>query len=118
MGATDDSIKQRWLVVYTQAAHGRAEQTVNKQHLKQSQVEYKAFTALAKQSFTCVADAEAALERLQQTLKVVALHDPRVVEITGYQGKGRPRKGRTPDTVSYRIEAGVAPVLEMRHRKV
>ena len=24
-------VKQRWLVVYTQAAHGRAEQTVNKQ---------------------------------------------------------------------------------------
>jgi len=35
-------VKQRWLVVYTQAAHGRAEQSVNKQHLKQSQAEYNA----------------------------------------------------------------------------
>jgi len=33
-------------VVYTHAAHRRAEQTVNKQHLKQSQAEYKTFNAL------------------------------------------------------------------------
>ena len=59
-------VKQRWLVVYTQAAHGRAEQTVNKQHLKQSQAEYKAFSALAKRSFACAADAEAALAHLQK----------------------------------------------------
>ena len=44
-------VKQRWLVVYTQAAHGPAEQTVNKQRLKQSQTEYKAFNALANRSF-------------------------------------------------------------------
>ena len=68
-------VKQRWLVVYTQAAHGRAEQTVNKQHLKQSQAEYKVFNTLTSRSFACVADAEAALAHLQKTLKVVALHD-------------------------------------------
>ena len=116
LGATYGGVKQRWLVVYTQAAHGRAEQTVNKQHLKQSQAEYKVFNALAKRSFACVADA--ALAHLQKTLKVVALHDPRIVEVNGFKGKGRPRKGQTPDTVNYRIEAGVASVLETRHRKI
>jgi transposase len=111
-------VKQRWLVVYTQAARGRAEQTVNKQHLKQSQVEYKAFNALAKQSFACIADAEAALARLQKTLKVVALHDPRIVEVVSFKGKGRPCKGRKPDAVSYCIEADVASVLKTRHCKI
>jgi len=105
-------------VVYTQAAHGRAEQTVNKQHLKQSQAEYKAFNALANRSFACVADAEAALAHLQKKLKVVALHDPCIVEVAGFKGKGRPSKGRKPDTVSYCIEAGVASVLETRYRKI
>ncbi|MDD5269114.1 MAG: hypothetical protein PHO08_18670 [Methylococcales bacterium] len=89
-------VKQRWLVVYTQAAHGRAEQTVNKQHLKQSQAGYKAFSALAKHSFACAADAEAALAHLQKTLKVVALHEPIIVEVTGFKGKGRLGKGRKP----------------------
>ena len=118
LGTCYAGVKQRWLVVYTQAAHGRAEQTVNKQHLKQSQAEYKAFSALANRSFACVADAEAALAHLQKTLKVVALHDPRIIEMNGFKGKGRPRKGQPPDAVNYRIEAGVASVLETRHRKI
>jgi transposase len=118
LGSSYGGIKQRWLVVYTQAAHGRAEQTVNNQHLKQSQAEYKAFSALTKRSFACVADAEAALAHLQKTLKVVALHDPRSVEVNGFNGKGRPGKGRKPDAVSYRIDAGVASVLETRQRKI
>jgi transposase len=87
-------------VVYSESARGRAEQTVNKQH------------------FACSADAEAALARLQKTLKVVALHEPRIVEVISFKGKGRPRKSRKPDAVSYRIEAGVASVLETRYRKI
>lgn len=118
LGSTYGDVKQRWLVVYTQAAHGRAEQTVNKQHLKQSQTEYKAFSALAKRSFACVADAEAALGHLQKKLKVTALHDPHVIEEVGFKGKGRPRKDCKPAVVSYRMEAGIASVLESRHHKI
>jgi transposase len=118
LGSSYGGVKQRWLVAYTQAAHGRAEQTVNRQHLKQSKAEYKAFNALAKRAFACVADAEAALAHLQKTLKVVALHDPCIVEVVAFKTKGRPRKGQTPDTISYRIDAGVASVLETRLRKI
>jgi transposase len=118
LGSSYGGVKQRWLVVYTQAAHGRAEQTVNKQHLKQSQAEYKAFNALTKRSFTCIADAVAALVHLQKTLKVVALREPRIVEVNGFKGKGRPGKGRKPDAVSYRVDADVASVLETQHRKI
>ena len=46
---------------------------------------------------------------MQKTLKVVALHDPRIVEMASLKGKGRPRKGRTPNAVSYGIEVGIAP---------
>ena len=118
LGSTYGGIKQRWLVVYTQAAQRRAEQTVNKQHLKQSQLEYKAFSVLAKQTFACTADAAAALAHLQKTLKVVALHDPHIVEVVGFKGKGRPSKNRKPDSISYRIETAVASVLETRLGKI
>jgi len=118
LGSNYAGVKQRWLVVYTRSAHERAEQTVNRQHLKQSQAEYKTFNALAQQSFAGTTDAEAALAHLQKKLKVVALHEPRIVEVVGFKGKGRPRKGRKPDTVSYRIEAGVASALEIRQRKI
>ena len=118
LGANYGGIKQRWLVVYTQAAHGRAEKTVNKQHLKKSQLEYKAFIALSKRSFACIADAEAALAHLKKTMKVVALHDSRIVEVLGFKGKGRPGKDCKPAIIGYRIEAGVASVLETRQRKI
>ena len=118
LGSNYGGIKQRWLVVYTQAAHGRAEKTVNKQHLKKSQLEYKAFIALSKRSFACIADAEAALAHLKKTMKVVALHDSRIVEVLGFKDKGRPGKDCKPAIISYRIEAGVASVLETRQRKI
>ena len=118
LGATYGDIKQRWLVVYTQGAHERAKQTVGRQHLKKSKADYKAFSALAKRTFACVADAEAALADLQKKLKFVTLHDPQIIEIKHFKDKGRPKKGSTPNTVSYRVEAGVASMLDMRQRKI
>ena len=118
LGANYGGIKQRWLVVYTQGARERAEQTVDRQHLKNSKVDYKAFSALAKRTFACVADAEAALAILQKKLKFVTLHDSQILEIKRFKGKGRSKKESVPDTVSYRIEAGVASMLDMRQRKI
>ena len=118
LGATYGGVKQRWLVVYTQGARERAEQTVDRQHLKKSEVDYKAFSALAKRTFACVADAEAALAALQKKLKFVTLHDSQIVEIKRFKGKGRPQKDSAPDTVGYRVEAGVASMLDMRQRKI
>jgi len=46
------------------------------------------------------------------------LHEPRIVEVNGFKGKGRPGKGRKPDVVSYCVEAGVASVLETRRSKI
>ncbi len=51
---------------------------------------------------------------LKKTMKVVALHDSRIVEVLGFKGKGRPGKDCKPAIIGYRIEAGVASVLETR----
>jgi transposase len=118
LGAIYGGVKQRWLVVYTQGARERAEQTVDRQHLKKSKVDYKAFIVLAKRTFACVADAEAALAALQKKLKFVTLHYSQIVEIKRFKGKGRPKKESVPDTVGYRVEAGVASMLDMRQRKI
>lgn len=118
VGSQYGDVKQRWLVVYTRVAHERAEQSVNRQHLKQSQAEYKALNTLAKQRFACTADAETALARFQKTLNTTLLHDTRIIEVHQFTGKGRPRKGLTPDTVLYRIEADIASVIETRQHKV
>lgn len=88
LGATYGGVKQRWLVVYTQSARERAEQTVNRQHLKQSTAEYKAFNTLVKRSFACAEDAEAALALLQKTLKVTTVQDARICRNRTFQGQG------------------------------
>jgi transposase len=118
MGSQYGDVKQRWRVVYTRVAHERAEQSVNRQHLKQSQTEYNALSTLAKQRFACTADAEIALARFQKTLNTPQLHDTRMIEAHPLTGKGRPRKGRVPDTVLYRIEADIASIIETRQHKV
>jgi hypothetical protein len=101
------------LLTVCSAAQGRAEHTVNKQHLKQSQAEHKAFNALAKRSFACAADAEAAQAYLQKTLKVVALQIRASSQLDGFKGKGRPSKCRKPDMVSY-FKGCQMPALPLR----
>jgi len=118
LGSTYGNIKQRWLVFYSKAAHGRAEQTINKQTMKESQIEYKAFNALCMQSFACIIDAEAAIAKFKKSLKVVDLQNPTVIEVAEFKGKGRPSKSRKPDNISYRIEGGIASLLETRQRKI
>jgi len=118
LGANYGGINQRWLVIYTRAAHERAEQTVNKRHLKRSHAESQAFHALTTKLFACVADAEAALTQFSKTLKVVDLHGTQIIAVPGFKGKGRPAKNRAPDTIKYRITANVASVLATRQRTI
>jgi transposase len=118
LGSNYGGINQRWLVVYTQSAHERAEQSVNRQLLKQGQIECKAYHSLSNRDFACVADAEAALAYLQSKLKAVTLETPTIIELPGFSKKGLPRKGQEPDTACYRVEAGVACALETRLRKI
>jgi transposase len=111
-------IKQRWLIVYTEAARQRAEESVKRQWLKQSESELKAFTTLAKQPFACVADAQRALAKLQKKLTTIKLHDIVIEEVASYEGKGRPGKKRQPNKISYYLQANAASELLGYERKV
>ena len=86
-------VNQRWLVVYTRAAHERAEKTVNRQFLKQSEAEWKAFEQLKKQEFACEIDAKAALEAFQKKLDTTEINGFNIIELKKFQKKGRPTKG-------------------------
>ena len=111
-------VNQRWLVVYTRAAHERAEKTVNRQFFKQSEAEWKAFEQLKKQEFACEIDAKAALEAFQKKLDTIEINDSNIVEIKKFQKKGRPTKDQQPDVIRYQIEANVSSSIEVRRRKI
>jgi transposase len=118
VGSNYGGVKQRWLIVYTEAARQRAEQSVNRQCLKQSKSELKAFITLSKQPFACVADAQSALAELQKKLTVITLHDIVIKEVAHYHGKGRPSKERQPEKISYSIQGNAASELCAYRRKV
>ena len=46
------------------------------------------------------------------------VNDAQVAVVPRYQGKGRPAKGRKPDAYVYRIEGGVASMLQERARRL
>ena len=111
-------VNQRWLVVYTRAAHERAEKTVNRQFLKQSEAEWKAFEQLKKQEFACVVDAKSALEIFQKKLDATEIEDSSIVKIEKFKGKGRPKKDQQPDEIYYRIQASLSSSIEVRRQKI
>ncbi|MDD2760865.1 MAG: IS1634 family transposase, partial [Methylomonas sp.] len=111
-------IRQRWLVGYTRAAHERAEQTVNRSLLKQTQSEYQAFSALSQHTYACEADASIALAQCVRKQRVTELHDTQIVPIRRFAGKGRPRKNQSPVIVGYRIEGHLASVIACRQQQI
>lgn len=111
-------VRQRWLVVYTRAAHQQAEKTVNRQFVKQSQAEWNAFEALKKQEFACVTDAQSALKTFQKKLEATEINDSSFVEIKKFKKKGRPSKAQQPDEICYQIQANLSSLLDVRKRKI
>jgi len=111
-------VKQRWVIVFSPEAYQRARKTVDKQCRKQSSAETKAFAQLCKQDFACEADARKALEAFEKSLKMTFVNDAQIDAVPRYKGKGRPAKGRKPDSYVYHIAGGLASMLQERTRKL
>lgn len=105
-------VSQRWLVIYSEAAHQRALKSVPRQCLKQTQAEAKALVKLCAQSFACIKDAEQALAAFQQKLTLTTVAEHHIVPVPHYHGRGRPAKTHQPDAVTYRIEGALASLPE------
>jgi transposase len=115
---TYGGIRQRWLVIYTRAAHQRAEQTLRKRHCRQGEVELKAFGRLQRTAFACEADAQAALHafRKQQTLTTVC--DAHILASPRYAQKGRPSQDQTPDAYHYFVQGHLASPIAIHQREL
>ena len=118
VGVVYAGIRQRWLVVYSRAARRRAEKTLQRQHLKQSEAELKAFDRLCRQGFACEADARAALETFTKGLKLTAVAEGRVAAQARHAKKGRPAKGQEPGVVRYAIEGHLASRIDIHARQL
>jgi transposase len=111
-------IAQRWLVVRSQAAQQRARATTKRQLLKASETERKRFDSLCRQEFSCEQDAYRALERYQQSCRVLSVGEVSISEQRHYAKAGRPAKEARPDRISYHLHGVLSARVSLLDERV
>jgi transposase len=101
-------VAQRWVLIYSEPRQPQAQRTVDKQWLKQSDREVKAFQTLCRTAFACAADAHQALAHFAHDLQATFLHDSTICPTPQYRKRGRPGPGAPPDQIVYRIVGALA----------
>jgi transposase len=94
-------VQQRWLLVRSEQATAREEQTVLRRIEKDRQADDKALKRFFKQRFACEADARQALEVFSSSLKVSVLSSPQLVTYDVFARPGRPKKDESPIRQEY-----------------
>jgi transposase len=111
-------VAQRWVLIYSEHRQPQAQQTVDKQWLKQSEQEAKGFKKLGRTAFACEADAQQALSRFEANLQTAFLHNSTVCPTPHYGKRGRPGPGAQPDQLVYHIAGALASRLTDRQARV
>jgi len=112
--STYGGVEQRWVLLYSEHRSPQAQRTVDKQLLRQSDKEGKAFKQLCRMAFACEADAQQALSTFQQGLQATYLHEVALCPTPRYGKRGRPSQGAQPDQVVYTIEGALASSRALR----
>jgi transposase len=111
-------VKQRWLLVYSKEAAKRACKTVERQLLKVSEQELKAWQTLCRQRFACAEDAHKALAAFQAKLTVCQLHEPEVLAQARYRQAGRPANDTAPDYFEYSLAGALSIPLQLKQQRI
>jgi len=99
-------IKQRWLVVFSEAAQVRELKTLEKAQAKELETAQKEWRKIEGQTFNCTADAEQALAQFNKKWKyhqTIAQAKP----ITQYSRRGRPSAEDQKEVVGYNLQGCV-----------
>lgn len=96
-------IQQRWLVVFSEAAHQRELKTLERAQARELKKIQKEWRKLAQQTFKCQPDAESACTRFNKRWKYhqVAAHiDP----LTQYTRRGRPSAQDEREVIGFKLQ--------------
>jgi transposase len=109
--STYGGVAQRWLLIASEPRQPQARRTVDKQLLKQSDQDIKAWKKLCSTAFACEADAQQALARFAHGLRATYLHTSTVRAQPHYGNRGRPRRDAQPAQVFYQVDGALASSL-------
>lgn len=105
-------VAQRWLIIESDAATKRTDQTFEKNLKRIERDLNKELKAIIKRAFHCKEDAHAAAEAFSKSLKLHHLTDVTVVAKKKYLKRGRPTP-ETPFEVTYQLTAQLSQVPEV-----
>ena len=112
------NVEQRWIVVHTEQAEKRAKRTLNKQCLKASTANLKAFKTLCNKTFDKKKEAQEALQEFEKKLLFTSVEEGRIKAIPRYKKRGKPSKDVKPDYYVYQIEGCLASLLTPREKRL
>lgn len=99
-------VKQRWLMVFSEAAKSRELKTLEKAQAKELESAQKEWRKVEGQTFNCVADAEQALGQYNKKWKYHRA-TAKVHPITQYARRGRPSAEDQKEVVGYHLQGSV-----------
>ena len=100
-------IKQRWMVVYSNAANHRAQKSIHRQVEKAHTSLKKSLFHLQAQRFACQTDAQRALDKLTKQMKYHQVSTMEYTQHNVYEGKGRPKKDAPVKSIEWQISAEI-----------
>jgi transposase len=106
--STYGGVEQRWVLIHSELRQPQAQRTVDKQLLKQSEQEGKAFKHLCRTAFACAADAQQALATFAQSLQATFVAQSTVCPTPRYDKRGRPSQGTQPAQIVYQLDGALA----------
>lgn len=104
-------IKQRWLLVYSEAAFQRELESLKKAQARELTQTEKEWRKLCQPEYQCQADAETAVQRFNQRWKYHQATS-QLEPITKYAQPGRPATATEPDIVAYRLTGTISASAE------
>jgi transposase len=101
-------IRQRWLVVYSEAARQREERGLVRKQAKELETAGVQWRKLMQESFSCQADAELALAQFNRKLRYHQVQAS-LETISRYPRSGRPAPGDIRQAIGYQLRGELKP---------
>ncbi|MDQ7031059.1 MAG: IS1634 family transposase [Ardenticatenia bacterium] len=117
LGGLYGGVRQRWLVVYSQAAYERDVKALEKRIAKERAAAEQAMQRLGRQAFATSEEAKKAVAQTRRRWKYHTVQ-VRYTAVPHYGRRGRPRKETPPEHIGWRIKAWEVKPDEAAHEAV
>lgn len=95
-------VRQRWLLIHSEQAWQRAQQTFERQLRKEARSLEKALRDLRRQTFACQTDAQAAIDAVKAKFPYWSIQSD-IEPIERYPGRGRPKQESQKQVRGYQV---------------